>query len=155
LLEGHALIDQCQALQLLLYEDIPLTRAMQLKVLSWQAEELRLGLPLHANSNHHNSMFGGSLYSAAVLAGWGWLHLRLQQVGIVGGIVIKDAQISYLLPVNTAAQACCAAPPPGAWDQFVSTYQRRGLARLALQTQVLTDAGEVAVRFAGEYVLQR
>ena len=67
--------DHCQALERLLHHDIQLTRAMQLQVLSWQAHELRLRLPLAANSNHHHSMFGGSLYSAAVLAGWGWLHL--------------------------------------------------------------------------------
>lgn len=73
--------DHCQALERRLHHDIPLTRAMQLQVLSWQAHELRLRLPLQANSNHHHSMFGGSLYSAAVLAGWGWLHLRLQEAG--------------------------------------------------------------------------
>ena len=56
--------DHCQALERLLHHDIPLTRAMQLQVLSWQAHELRLRLPLQANSNHHHSMFGGSLYSA-------------------------------------------------------------------------------------------
>lgn len=61
--------DHCQALERLLHHDIQLTRAMQLQVLSWQAHELRLRLPLQANSNHHHSMFGGSLYSAAVLAG--------------------------------------------------------------------------------------
>lgn len=147
--------DHCQALERLLHHDIPLTRAMQLQVLSWQAHELRMRLPLQANSNHHNTMFGGSLYSAAVLAGWGWLHLRLQEAGIDGGVVIKDAQISYLLPVNADALACCAAPEAAVWDKFIATYQRRGVARLPLDTQLLTSAGEVAVRFSGQYVLQR
>ena len=147
--------DHCQALERLLHHDIPLTRAMQLQVLSWQAHELRLRLPLQANSNHHHSMFGGSLYSAAVLAGWGWLHLRLQEAGIDGGVVIKDAQISYLLPVTDDAVACCAAPEAAAWDKFVATYQRRGVARLQLQTQLLNAGWETAVRFSGQYVLQR
>ena len=118
-------------------------------------DELRLRLPLQANSNHHHSMFGGSLYSAAVLAGWGWLHLRLQEAGIDGGVVIKDAQISYLLPVTDDAVACCAAPEAAAWDKFVATYQRRGVARLQLQSQLLNAGGETAVRFSGQYVLQR
>ena len=41
--------DHCQALERLLHHDIPLTRAMQLQVLSWQAHELRLRLPLQAS----------------------------------------------------------------------------------------------------------
>lgn len=147
--------EQCQALQQQLQRDIPLTRAMQLQVLSWQAHELRLSVPLQANSNHHDSMFGGSLYSVAVLVGWGWLHLRLQEAGIAGGVVIKDAQISYLLPVLGTATASCAAPTDAAWEKFVAIYQRRGVARLQLDTQVLTDSAQVAVRFSGHYVVQR
>ena len=147
--------DHCQALERLLHHDIQLTRAMQLQVLSWQAHELRLRLPLAANSNHHHSMFGGSLYSAAVLAGWGWLHLRLQEAGIDGGVVIKDAQISYLLPVTGDALACCSAPESATWDKFVATFERRGVARLHLNSQLLTANGEVAVRFNGQFVLQR
>lgn len=147
--------DHCQALERLLHHDIPLTRAMQLQVLSWQAHELRLRLPLQANSNHHHSMFGGSLYSAAVLAGWGWLHLRLQEAGIDGGVVIKDAQISYLLPVTGAALACCTAPDELAWQKFVALFARRGIARLHLDTQVHNADGEVAVLFSGQFVLQR
>ena len=33
--------------------------------------------------------------------------------------------------------------------------ERRGVARLSLDSQVLTAAGEVAVRFNGQFVLQR
>ena len=77
------------------------------------------------------------------------------QTSIDGGVVIKDAQISYLLPVTDDAVACCAAPEAAAWDKFVATYQRRGVARLPLQTQLLNAGGETAVRFSGQYVLQR
>ena len=57
-------------LQSVLHHDIPLTREMGLKVVSWQDRQLRLQLPLVANINHKSTMFGGSLYCAAVLAGW-------------------------------------------------------------------------------------
>ena len=144
-----------QVLEALLHRDIPLSRAMQVRVASWQNHELRLQLPLQANCNLHDTMFGGSLYCGALLAGWGWLHLRLQEADMHGAVVIRDAQISYLSPITADALACCRAPEAAAWDKFVATFARRGVARLLLDSQVLTASGEVAVRFSGQFVLQR
>ena len=112
-------------------------------------------MPLQPNCNLHSSMFGGSLYCAALLAGWGWLHLRLREAGLDGAVVIKDAQISYLLPVTGAALACCTAPDELAWQKFAALFARRGIARLHLNTQVHNADGEVAVLFSGQFVLQR
>ncbi len=148
--------DQCRELEQLLHRDIPLTQAMQVQVLSWQDAELRLQLPLAANCNLHQTMFGGSLYCAAVLAGWGWLYLRLREAGIDNAnIVIREGQISYLQPQTDDAMACCPPPAADDWDKFLAIYQRRGVARLSLQSQVLNAAGAVAAQFAGQYVLQR
>jgi hypothetical protein len=83
-------------LESILHHDIPLTREMGLKVIDWQDRRLQLHLPLDANINHKSTMFGGSLYCGAVLAGWGWLHLQLREEGIEDGhIVIQEGQISY------------------------------------------------------------
>ena len=142
-------------LERLLHQDIPLTRAMGLGVLGWQDGELRLSLPLAANLNHKSSMFGGSLYCAAVLAGWGWLHLSLREAGIVDGhIVIQQGQIDYSEPVLGDAVALCAAPPAAEWERFLALYRRRGLARIGLHSRILVGATE-AVRFSGQYVLHR
>lgn len=146
-----------QYLQAVLHRDIPLTQEMGLEVVGWQQQVLQLQLPLAANVNHKSTMFGGSLYCAAVLAGWGWLHLRLRELGIDDGhIVIQEGQISYPLPVTGAAVARCAAPDEKAWERFLALYQRRGRARLTLETTV-SNAGsdEAAVLFSGQYVLHR
>lgn len=144
-------------LESILHHDIPLTRDMGLKVLDWQAQQLRLHLPLAANVNHKSTMFGGSLYCGAVLAGWGWLHLRLHEEGIDDGhIVIQEGQISYPLPVITDAVAICQAPDATQWKKFVTMYQRYGRARLTLHTQIVNaGSDEEAVRFTGQYVLHR
>ena len=122
---------------------------------SWDGSELHLSLPLAANLNHKSSMFGGSLYCGAVLAGWGWLHLRLREAGVTDGhTVIQQGQIDYLQPVLGDALAVCAAPPSAQWDKFLALYQRRGLGRLNLHSRIF--AGDVeAVRFSGQYVLHR
>lgn len=144
-------------LESVLHGDIPLTREMGMQVLDWQQHCLRLQLPLEPNTNHKSTMFGGSLYCAAVLVGWGWLHLRLREAGIDDGhIVIQEGQISYPLPVTGAAIALCQAPEEKVWERFIATYQRRGRARLNLQTQVCNaGSDDAAVQFSGQYVLHR
>ncbi|MDD2032874.1 YiiD C-terminal domain-containing protein [Pseudomonas sp. FP1154] len=144
-------------LESILHHDIPLTRDMGLKVLDWQARQLRLFLPLEANVNHKSTMFGGSLYCGAVLGGWGWLHLALREEGIEDGhIVIQEGQISYPLPVTRDATVICQAPEENVWKRFLATYRRYGRARLTLQTQVINAGSEApAVQFVGQYVLHR
>ncbi|MBK5007386.1 thioesterase [Pseudomonas sp. S60] len=149
--------NESQYLQAVLHRDIPLTQEMGLEVVGWQQQVLQLQLPLAANVNHKSTMFGGSLYCAAVLAGWGWLHLRLRELGIDDGhIVIQEGQISYPLPVTGAAVARCVAPDEKAWERFLALYQRRGRARLTLETTVSNvGSDEAAVLFSGQYVLHR
>ncbi|MEB2856068.1 thioesterase [Pseudomonas fluorescens] len=144
-------------LQTVLHHDIPLTAEMGLKVLEWSEQQLSLHLPLAPNVNHKSTMFGGSLYCGAVLAGWGWLHLRLQEEGITDGhIVIQEGQISYPLPVTGDAVAICPAPEAAVWNRFVAMYRRYGRARLTLDTRILNAGSEdEAVRFTGQYVLHR
>ena len=144
-------------LESVLHHDIPLTQAMGVKVLDWHDQQLRLHLPLEANVNHKSTMFGGSLYCGAVLAGWGWLHLRLREEGIEDGhIVIHEGQISYPLPVTRDAAVVCEAPDEKVWKRFLATYRRYGRARLTLQTRVMNAGSEeAAVQFVGQYVLHR
>ncbi|WP_406643773.1 thioesterase domain-containing protein [Pseudomonas quasicaspiana] len=153
--EGNEMSQEAAALEQVLHHDIPLTLAMGVKVLSWQDHQLRLHLPLAPNINHKSTLFGGSLYCGAVLAGWGWLHLRLKEAGIDGGhIVIQDGQISYPLPVRGDAVAICDAPSERDWERFLTTYQRRNRARLTLKTRVCNqNSEEQAVSFTGQYVV--
>lgn len=144
-------------LEEVLHQDIPLTRDMGVKVISWQNHSLRLHLPLEPNINHKSTLFGGSLYCGAVLAGWGWLYLRLKEAGIDDGhIVIQEGQISYPLPVKSDGIAICDAPDDATWERFVKMYQRRGRARLSLATRIVAEgSAESAVEFVGQYVLHR
>ncbi|MBC3207144.1 YiiD C-terminal domain-containing protein [Pseudomonas sp. SWRI111] len=144
-------------LQTVLHHDIPLTAEMGLEVLEWREQQLSLRLPLAPNVNHKSTMFGGSLYCGAVLAGWGWLHLRLKEEGIEDGhIVIQEGQIHYPLPVTGDAVAICPAPDAVVWKRFLAMYRQYGRARLALDTRIVNaGTADDAVRFTGQYVLHR
>lgn len=144
-------------LESVLHHDIPLTRNMGLKVLDWHEQQLSLHLPLDPNVNHKSTMFGGSLYCGAVLAGWGWLHLRLKEEGIEDGhIVIQEGLISYPMPVPGDAVAICPAADVKVWKKFLAMYRRYGRARLTLDTRIVNaGSAEDAVTFTGQYVLHR
>ena len=149
--------DNTEYLQSVLHHDIPLTAEMGLTVLEWREQQLSLHLPLAPNVNHKSTMFGGSLYCGAVLAGWGWLHLRLKEEGITDGhIVIQEGQISYPLPVTGDATAICPAADVAVWKKFLAMYRRYGRARLTLDTRIVNQgSAEHAVTFTGQYVLHR
>ena len=140
-------------LQDLLEAEIPLTRALGLRVQRYDAAGLVLSAPLAPNVNHKRTVFGGSLYSVLVLAGWGWIALRLREAGIGAQIVIHAADIRYLLPVEGDFEAVCTPPPEEDYASFLRILTRRGRARLHLQARV-SVAGREAVTFSGAYVVQ-
>ncbi|NAT39635.1 thioesterase [Pseudomonas syringae pv. actinidifoliorum] len=145
-------------LERVLHHDIPLTRDMGMRVIDLaQAHAAACICRWPPTSITRARCLAGSLYCGAVLAGWGWLHLRLHEVGITDGhIVIQDGQISYPLPVRSDAIARCEAPEMVQWEKFITTYQRRGRARLTLHTCITAqDSDEQAVRFVGQFVLHR
>ena len=148
--------DVCRDLEAVFQQNIPLTEALAVQVVSWQQQRLELHLPLAANKNHKNTIFGGSLYCAAVLAGWGWLHLRLQEAQITDGeVVVHAGDISYPAPADSDIQIICEAPAAEQWDKFVKIYQRRGRARINLISQVFTTDGTLAAELSGQYVLYK
>lgn len=143
----------CDYLLQLLYEEIPITKALQISVENWQNHQLKLKLPLAANINHMSSVFGGSLYCGAVLAGWGWMHLRLKELGIDNGhIVIHEGQITYPHPVLGDSQVVCSAPDESEWLKFEKIFKRHHKGRLALKSVILYE-GKEAVIFTGQYVV--
>ena len=144
----------CQHLAQVFATDIPLTSALAVEVCDWQNQRLQLLLPLTENRNHQNSMFGGSLYCAGVLACWGWLHLRLRDAGInTTHIVVQAGQIDYPLPVFANAEVICDAPDEAVWARFFKMYQRHGKARISLTSRILTADGEDGAIFTGQFVL--
>lgn len=95
-------------LQQMLHREIPLTRAMDLSVVAYDGETLRLAAPLAPNVNDKGTAFGGSLYNVAVLCGWSLLRLKLDEAGLnQKNIVIHEANTRYLTPVTGELRAAC------------------------------------------------
>ncbi len=140
-----------EALEKVLLEEIPLTRAMGLKVLEASASKVVLSAPLEPNHNHKRTAFGGSLYSLAVLSGWGLLWLRLKEAGLEGHVVIVRSEAEYLRPVVQDFQATAEADEEAvAWA--VELFRRKGKARVVVATRIGPSA-EPGLRFVGTYAL--
>ena len=72
-----------------LHDHIPLSRAMQVTVISLAQDRVILSAPLAPNINHRDTVFGGSASAVAILAAWSLLHTRLQNAGLQFNIVRK------------------------------------------------------------------
>lgn len=141
-------------LQVALAREIPLSRAMGIKVASWDGRTVRLAAPIAPNVNHKATVFGGSLSAAATLAGWSALWLLLDANGLMEQVVIQDASIAYRHPVTGDFTVECTLPDARVIERFLATLRERGRARLELEARV-ASADRDLVTFRGRYVAMR
>jgi thioesterase domain-containing protein len=141
-----------QALQKTLEHEIPLTRYLELRVLSYDEDGLTLGAPLTPNINHKRTAFAGSLNSVVTLAGWGLLWLLLQELEIPARVVIQDSTCSYLRPVSNDFSAFCRKPEPEQIARMAEALKKRGKARMELHIEIHNET-TLAVSFTGRYVI--
>jgi len=139
-------------IQELLHNKIPITRALGVRVESYDGARLVLSAPLAANVNHLGTAFGGSLNALAVLSGYGLLWLELQEADC--HIVIRESSISYDHPVRGEIRATCVRPKAELLAKFKQTFHEKGKARIAL-TATIEDEGITCVRFRGIFVALR
>ena len=143
-----------QALEAYLHAHIPLSAAMQVRVLEASDEAVVLAAPLAPNINHRETVFGGSLSAVAILSAWSLLHVRLTQSGHDGRLVIQRNEVDYLLPARGDFAARASLTETEAWPAFVRLLTRRGRARMAVGS-VLEQGGQVVGRFRGDFVAFR
>jgi thioesterase domain-containing protein len=124
---------------------------MGLRVEGYDGEQLVVASPLKPNVNVHGTGFAGSLYGLAALAGWGLVHLKLEDDAIAGQIVLAKAQVSYSKPVRDDFQATCRVTDE-VYAQFKEILLRRGRAKIELDVEV-GCRGDVAARYEGQYLV--
>ncbi len=137
-----------------LHDHIPLSKAMQVSVLSVQDEAVVLAAPLAPNINHRDTVFGGSASALAILSAWSLLHTRLAQAGIASRLVIQRNSMSYERPIDGAFTARASLGQPQDWEHFTRMLARKGKARITVAS-VLEHDGQEAGLFAGEFVALR
>ncbi|HSD37446.1 MAG TPA: YiiD C-terminal domain-containing protein [Rhodocyclaceae bacterium] len=139
-------------LQQYLHEHIPLSKAMQVSVVSVSRESVVLSAPLEPNINHRETVFGGSASALAILSAWSLLHTRLQVEHPAScRLVIQRNTMEYSLPIQGQFLARSALVLPEQWPSFLRVLSRRGKGRIAVKS-VLEHLGQPVGEFSGEFV---
>jgi thioesterase domain-containing protein len=135
-----------------LHEQIPITRAMGVRVVAHDENGFVIEAPVALNSNHLRTAFGGSINAIATLAAYGllWLELREQDAHVV----VAESSIRFLRPVRKTIRAICLRPDPEKLAAFHTTFGDKGKARIALRVQVVEE-GQIAAEFDGIFLARR
>ena len=131
------------------HQQIPITRAMGVRVAAYDGQHFTLVAPIALNFNHLGTAFGGSLSAVATLAGYGllWLELRDRTCHLV----IRQSSLSFRRPVRKEIVAICRRPDEATLRAFKEAFVQRNKARIGLDVTIEED-GLVAVAFQGLFV---
>ena len=141
--------DRLRAAEKFLHEQIPITRAMGLRVMANDENEFVVEAPVALNSNHLRTAFGGSINAVATLAAYGFLWLELDDAAV--HVVVAESSIRFLRPVRETIRAICLHPAPDELAQFRSQFAGKRKARINLRVKII-EAGETAAEFEGTFV---
>jgi thioesterase domain-containing protein len=133
-----------------LHENIPLTKAMGIKIILASPERVLLECPLEPNINIHGTAFGGSISALATITGWLWIHVYMRERKLAPKLVISESKMQFLEPVTGKFSAELRAPSEKIISAFTQSFDRRGSARIDLNVSVLSDGEEVGL-FTGTY----
>ena len=136
----------CNQLQSIWYEQIPLSKAMQMRIESFDGDLLATRAVLEPNVNVHGTAFAGSLYAIQALTGWGMMHLQLKLNHLDASIVIASGQINYAKPVAEEIVVHCDF---GEHAAAMDKLKASGKGRFPLTCRVLLADGQVAGEFSG------
>ena len=141
------------ALQRYMYAQIPISRALGVKVIRSDGGGVLLAAPLTANLNHRQTFFGGSAAALATLAAWALAHQKLlEEAALDAHLVIQRSRMEYLEPATAEVDAECLAPVPEQWERMLHTVRRRGRGRIELEVELRAD-GAVVGSFKGSFVV--
>ena len=136
-------------LETLLHEQIPLAKAMNVKVEYFDSGRVELTCPLTPNHNHLGTAFGGSLSALMILAAYCRLFAIINGKGHV---LLKSNSMQFLKPVHEDLRAISIPPDQEASDIFLKTYQKKKRARITLISEILLSDASVACRMTGEFI---
>ena len=131
------------------HQQIPITRAMGVRVVAHDQNGFVIEAPVALNSNHLRTAFGGSINAVATLAAYGLLWLELRQPA--AHVVVAESSIQFLRPVRETIRALCLPPAPTEWAAFQTRFAEKGKARINLRVNVVEE-GQAAAEFEGIFV---
>ena len=144
-------MEKQQVIQAYLYEQIPLSKAMEVRVVEVTDNSVILAAPIQPNINHRSTVFGGSASALAILSGWTLINFRLRREGINSRLVIQKNTISYQKPITDEFEAVCSLKDEEVWTKFIKILHRKKRSRITVNS-LLRCNEQQAGEFTGVYV---
>ena len=144
-----------EELQHIIDDRILPAQTMGFEISAYDGDTLTVSAPLSANTNHHGTVFGGSQYSIAAVAGWALLRCKLADAGLNGAIVVKTATMDYLRPVSSEHFAVTVQIADA--EQLAASLERldeHGSARFYV-TGVIRQNDQEAARSSATYTIRK
>ena len=142
---------ECQTIQAYLYEQIPLSEAMEVRVVEVKENSVILTAPLQPNINHRLTVFGGSASALAILSAWTLINFGLKSEGIKTRLVIQKNTMSYDKPITNDFQAVSYLNEPETWTRFTKILQRKNKSRITVKSFLQCNGQQVG-EFTGVFV---
>lgn len=128
------------------HQTIPVSEFMQIAPLVFDGDTFEVSAPMEPNINLHNTMFAGSIYTLMTLTGWGMLWLQQKLAEQEGDIVLADANVRYIAPIDIQPVAKVCWPQV---DLAKLAQGRRVKVRLEVE---LYCRNKLCASFSGLYV---
>ena len=137
-----------------LHTQIPLTKLMELKIISYDEGLLKTTAPLSININDKGTAFGGSLATITIISSWSLCWLISQELGFQSdNIVIIKNEHSYRKPVTKDIICVTKKPSIQEIEILKNKLLSKKSASIKIESQIIEN-GEICVDFTGYYVIK-
>jgi thioesterase domain-containing protein len=109
-------------------------------------DKVVISVPLMGNRNDKGTLFGGSMYSAMLLAGWHLCGRQAEQAGQSGEIYVKDSAVQFLRPIRSDMEAIAELSEP-------PRMTRRGNLAYEVKIEAVDADGQLCGRATASYRL--
>jgi thioesterase domain-containing protein len=143
-----------QELQNKLYNEIPLTKMMELQIKDYNINELITTAPLEPNINDKGTAFGGSLSTLSIISAWSLCWLISRELGFdSNNIVIIKNETSFRKPVTNDIICHTKKPSLQEIEILKQKLENKKSASIKIESQIIED-GKICVDFVGYYVIK-
>lgn len=139
----------CQELQELWQFQIPISEKMGVRISQYTGYRFEVSALINANLNPSETMFAGSIFTMATLAGWGFVWMLLKERKLKADIVLADSRIRYVAPVKERPRAVATIESlQGDLDRLASGRKGRVIVEVGVYS-----GDQLASVFTGTFML--
>ncbi len=141
-------------LQNKLYNEIPLTKVMKIKIQNYNENELITTAPLKININDKGTAFGGSLSTITIISAWSLCWLISKELGFnSNNIVIIKNETSFRKPVTKDIICYTKKPSFEEIKLLKQKLETKKSASIKIESAIIEN-NEICVDFLGYYVIK-